>query len=54
MQGELEKLGQLVYDWDMQVIMKDGNLQTAVLVFCNIPYTKFGFCEEMGCNFASK
>jgi len=23
-----QKEGQLVYDWDMQVIMNDGNLQT--------------------------
>ena len=28
MQDEPEKLGQLVYDWDMRLIMNDGNLQT--------------------------
>jgi len=28
MQDEPEELGQLVYDWDMQLIMNDRNLQT--------------------------
>jgi hypothetical protein len=28
MQGEPEKLRQLVYDWDMLLIMNDGQLQT--------------------------
>ncbi|GAI43072.1 unnamed protein product, partial [marine sediment metagenome] len=27
-QDEPEGLGQLVYDWDMRLIMNDGNLQT--------------------------
>lgn len=33
---ESEKLGPLVYDRDIQVIMNEGNLQTVVLVFCSI------------------
>jgi len=27
-QDKPEKLGQLVYDWDMRLIMNDGNVQT--------------------------
>ena len=28
MQDEPEKLGQLAYDWDMRLIMSNGNVQT--------------------------
>jgi len=31
-QDEPEELGQLVYDWDMRLIMNDRNLQTIELV----------------------